>query len=93
MANPRLAFRVHPAVDEALTEVAGELAVSVSELLRHGVFLVLEGIDRYPQIPHYNEKSRSPLKKVNKVLPVVTNWPEQLDADAVNQSNFDARSW
>ena len=88
MSNPRLAFRVHPAIEEAAKEAAVELEVPLSELLRHCLIVGLAGLGQFPDLTvgtHWDRdhKSKRILERLNARLPAVENWPSLIPEELV----------
>lgn len=90
MSNPRLAFRVHPAIEEAAKKAAVELKVPLSELLRHCLIVGLAGLSKLPKLgsgSYYgrDHKSRRILEKLNDRLPAVENWPSLIPEELTSR--------
>ena len=82
--SPRLGFRTADKVKEALAEIAKEQGISMSQLLNHAVLVVLAGFDRVPENVGWRlDKYVKPTRQLNKLIPVVTNWPEHIPEDLV----------
>lgn len=79
MSSNKLQFRLQEEYAEALKELAKELNTSVSTLTRHGVFILLAGADKLPDLDWHNrERAGRILSRLHKVLPVAINWPEHI---------------
>lgn len=89
--SPRLGFRTAEKVKETLNEIANEQKVSMSVLLNHAVLVLLAGLDRVPTVEWRLEKYVKPKERLNKIIPIVTHWPEHIPEDLIEE--VDCRRW